>query len=51
MKAKPGCTSRAERLAKEFARSGGEEYENALLVLKYANYSDADWATALDCFA
>ena len=50
-KAPDGCTSRAERLAKQFARAGGEEFENALLVLRFARVSKQDWKTALDCFA
>ena len=51
MKAEEGCTSRAERLGKQLARQGGEEFEEACRLLKFANYSDKDWATAIDCFA
>jgi len=49
-KAQPGCTSRAERVAKELARLGGEDYQEALSVLRYARVSKADWETALLCF-
>ena len=48
--AAPGCTSRAERVAKELAFLGGEDYQEALSVLRYARVSKTDWEIALACF-
>ena len=48
--AAPGCTSRAERVAKELSFLGGEDYQEALSVLRYARVSKTDWETALACF-
>jgi hypothetical protein len=50
MKAPAGYTSRAERVCRELAYLGGEEYQEGLSVLKFARNSKADWANALACF-
>jgi hypothetical protein len=50
MIAPAGYTSRAERVARELAYLGGEEYQEGLSVLKFARNSRADWANALACF-
>lgn len=46
-----GYTSRAERIAKQTARAGGEEFENALHLLRYARVSKQDWQNVLSVFA
>jgi len=50
MHAPAGYTSRAERVARELAYLGGEEYQEGLSVLKFARNSKQDWANALACF-
>ena len=45
-----GYTSRAERVAKELAYIGGEDYDEGCRVLKFAGNSRQDWQDALDCF-
>jgi hypothetical protein len=49
-KAEPGCTSRAERECKKLAYLGGEDYQEALSVLRYARVSKEYWEEALFCF-
>lgn len=50
MAAPKGYTSRAERLAKQFGYDGGEDFDNAVEVLKHARASKEAWETCLDCF-
>ena len=45
-----GYTSRAERVARELAYLGGEEYAEGVRVLKFAGNSRADWQNAVACF-
>ena len=45
-----GYTSRAERVAKEMAYLGGEDFEEGCAVLKFAGNSRTDWQNALLCF-
>ena len=50
MHAPAGYTSRTERVVRELAYLGGEDYEEGLRVLKFARNSKQDWETALNCF-
>ena len=50
MKAPAGYTSRAERVCRELAYLGGDEYAEGLAVLKFARNSREDWQAALACF-
>jgi len=50
MKAPAGYTSRTERVVRELAYLGGEDYAEGIRVLKFARNSREDWQTALACF-
>lgn len=50
-RAKPGCTSKAERLGKALAFQGGAAYDEAVKLLTFAEFSAKSWGKAMDMFA